>query len=127
MVRYRKIWGGLFVIVIINALAQNPPMEKHLRKLILADSDICTDEDYVIFSVALSDLFGKRNPDKVLLLDHTSMGFPSGVVRYDPIRGKVQSLLKNVPKEATNDFDTRNDSRARSRSTESGHRLKPLC
>jgi hypothetical protein len=108
-----RIPGWLLVIIIANALAQNPPTEKHLLKMMLDDAETCMDEDYVIFSVALSDLFGKRNPDKVLLLDHTSLVFPPGIVRYEPFGAKALKSLKDVPKEVTSDFDTRNKSGAR--------------
>lgn len=107
-----RIPGWLLVIIIANALAQNPPTEKRLLKMTLDDAEVCTDEDYIIFSAALSDRFGKQHPDKVLLLDHTALAFPQGIVRYDPFRRKAQKSLKDVPIEVADDFDNRNKSRA---------------
>lgn len=107
-----RIPGWLLVIIIANALAQNPPTEKRLLKITLGDAEVCTDEDYIIFSAALSDRFEKRHPDKVLLLDHTALAFPQGIVRYDPFGRKAQKSLKDVPIEVADDFENRNKSRA---------------
>jgi len=112
MNHFWKIPGCLFVIIIANALTQNPLTEKRLLKMTLDEAEVCTDEDYVIFSAALSDRFGKQNPDKVLLLDHTALAFPHGIVRYDPFGREAQKSLKDVPIEVANGFDNRNKSRA---------------
>lgn len=111
MNHFWTIPGWLFVIIIANALAQNPPTEKRLLRMTLDDAEVCADEDYLIFSAALSDRFGKQHPNKVLLLDHTALAFSQGIVGYDPFGRKAQKSLKDVPIEVTDDFDNRNKNR----------------
>jgi hypothetical protein len=108
-----RIPGWLLIIIIANALSQNPPTEKRLLKMTLDAAEVCTDEDYIIFSAALSDRFEKKDPNKVLLLGHTSLVFSPGIVQYEPFGAKALKSLKDVPKEVTSDFDTRNKSGAK--------------
>jgi hypothetical protein len=49
----------------------------------------------------------------VVLIDQTSIGFPPGMAAMTQFGGKAQTLLKEVPKEAKDDFDSRNKSSAK--------------
>jgi hypothetical protein len=71
-------------------------------------TDSVTDEDYAISSVALTDVFGKGKPEKLVLIDQTSIGFPPGMAAMTQFGGKAQPLLARVPKDAKDQFDTRN-------------------
>ena len=105
MTWHRRVWLSIVALVVTAALAQNslPPKE----------TETCTDDDYAIAAAALADLFEKQNPDKILLLDQTSIGFPPGMAAITQFGGKAQALLKDVPKDAKDEFDSRNKTRAK--------------
>jgi len=67
-------------------------------------------DDYAIFVAATSDLFAKNKIEKVIFLDHTSLGFPPGMAAMTQFGGKAQELLREVPKDAKDAFDLRNKS-----------------
>ena len=67
-------------------------------------------EDYAIFVAATSDLFANNKIEKVIFLDHTSVGFPPGMAAMTQFGGKAQELLREVPKDAKHAFDLRNKS-----------------
>jgi hypothetical protein len=47
------------------------------------------------------------------LLDQTSIGFPPGMAAITQFGAKAQALLKDVPKDAKDEFDSRNKTRAK--------------
>lgn len=71
-------------------------------------TDSITDEDYAISAAALADVFGEGKPEKLVLIDQTSIGFPPGMAAMTQFGGKAQPLLAQVPKDAKDKFDTRN-------------------
>lgn len=105
MMRLRRVRLGIAAVFISTALAQNTAPPK--------GAETCTDDDYVISVVALADLFEKQKPDKILLLDHTSIGFPPGMAAMSQFGAKAQALLKDVPKGAKDEFDSRNKNRGK--------------
>jgi hypothetical protein len=65
--------------------------------------------------------FGKQEPERVPLLDQTSLRVPPGIAAMTQFGGKAQTLLKDVPKEAKDDFDSHNKSHAKIE----GKKIKP--
>ena len=106
---HRKVWFCIVALAIGTALAQNPAPAKHTT----TDAETCADDDYAISAIALADLFEKQKPDTILLLDHTSIGFPPGMAAMTQFGAKAQALLKDIPKDAKDEFDSRNKTRAR--------------
>jgi len=104
MTWHRGFWLGVVALVITATLAQNsvPPQA----------TETCTDDDYAISAAALSNLFEKQTPDKILLLQQTSIGFPPGMAAMTQFGAKAQALLKDVSKDTKDAFDSRNQSRA---------------
>jgi hypothetical protein len=100
MVQIRQILGWLVVVAVASGFAQAPATPN--------DIEGCTEEDYAIYTAALNDLFQKRKPDKVVVIDQTSIGVPPGMAAWTQFGGKAQELLKSSPKEAKDDFDSRN-------------------
>ena len=96
----RIVWisGCLFVLVVANALAQSSSTA--------TETEACTGEDYAISTVALNDLFATQKPDRVLLRDHTFVHLRA----TDPIN---KFYFRDVPEEATVNFDSRNMSNAK--------------
>ena len=74
-------------------------------------AELCSDEDYAIFSAALDHLYAGKKLDSVLVLNRTSTGVPPGVVAVTHLRGMIQGFFNRVPEEARRDFDTRNKNR----------------
>ncbi len=72
------------------------------------DAAVMTDEDYAIATVALTDVFREGRPGKLLLIDLTSTGYPPGMAAMTQFGGKAQPLLAQVPKDAADQFDSRN-------------------
>jgi hypothetical protein len=105
MTHLKQVFSLLFVLAFAQALAQAPPPP--------TETEACTADDYAIYAAALGDRFGKQKPKRVVLLDQTSMGFPPGMAAMTQFGGKAQTLLKDVPREAKDDFDTRNKARAK--------------
>lgn len=75
--------------------------------------EICTSDDYAIYEVALTDLYGQQKTQRVILIDQTSTGFPPGMAAMTQFGGKAQPLLKDFPKEAKDDFEARNQTHAK--------------
>lgn len=96
MTRIGRISGWLVVLVFANALSQTSST--------LKEKDVATKEDYAIFAAALTEQFGKRKPDRVLLRDHTSIRFMAAEF---PVH-LVLPDVPNVPKDAEDDFESRN-------------------
>jgi len=67
-------------------------------------------EDYAIFVAATRDLFANNKIEKVIFLDHTSLGFPPGMAAMTQFGTKAQELLREVPKDAKDAFELRNKS-----------------
>jgi hypothetical protein len=105
MVQFRQILGWLVVVAVASGFAQTPATPK--------DTEACTEQDYAIYTVALNDLFGKQKPDKVVIIDQTSLGVPPGMAAMTQFGGKAQELLKSTPKEAKDDFHSRNKTRVK--------------
>jgi hypothetical protein len=105
MVQIRRILGWLVVVAVASGFAQTPATPN--------DTEVCTEQDYAIYTAALNELFQKRKPDKVVVIDHTSIGVPPGMVATTQFGGKAQELLKSTPKEAKDDFDSRNKTRVK--------------
>jgi hypothetical protein len=105
MRHFKRISCLLAVVAVASALAQTATAPSPL--------EACTADDYAIYAVAFGDRFGKQKPKRVVLLDQTSMGFPPGMAAMTQFGGKAQTLLKDVSKEAKDDFDSRNKARAR--------------
>jgi hypothetical protein len=94
VIRITSISSYLLLIVVASAFAQNSST--------ITEAEVCAAEDYVIFRVALSELFAKEKPDRILLRDHT-------FVR----NAEAEMFLPDVPDEAKVDFDSRNKRPAR--------------
>jgi hypothetical protein len=105
MTRHCRVCLGIASVFVTAALAQNPAPPK--------ETETCTDDDYAISAAALADLFEKQEPDKILLLDHTSIGFPPGMAAMTQFGAKARALLNDVPKDAKDEFDSLNKTRAR--------------
>jgi len=106
MPHFKSISGLLAVVAVASALAQTAIAPSPLEG--------CTADDYAIYAAALNDRFGKqKKSERVVLLDQTSMGVPPGMAAMTQFGGKAQTLLKDVPKEAKDDFDSRNKARAK--------------
>jgi len=69
-----------------------------------------TVEDSAIATAALLEIFGEAPPEKLVLIDQTSVGVPPGMAAMTRLGGKAQPLLAQVPKEAKEQFETRNKS-----------------
>jgi len=66
-----RLWilaGWLFVLVISKGPIQISSLPNA--------AEVCTDEDYGIFSAALDGLYAEKKVDSLLLLDRTSTGIP---------------------------------------------------
>lgn len=105
MIKSASILGWLVLVAFVSGIAQTPTTPK--------ETEACTEQDYAIYAAALNDLFGREKPDRVVLLDQTSIGFPPGMAATTQFGGKAQALLKDFPKEAKDDFDSRNKAQVR--------------
>lgn len=105
MSRFGSTLGWVVLVAAGSVLAQAPAAPK--------ETEGCTEQDYAIYAAAFNDLFGKEKPDRVVLLDQTSIGFPPGMAAMTQFGGKAQPLLKDFPKEAKDDFDARNKTRVK--------------
>ncbi len=70
-----------------------------------------SEEDYAIATAAISRIFGEAHPEKLLLIDQTSTGFPPGMAAMTQFAGRAQPLLAQVPKDAKDQFEARKKSR----------------
>ena len=95
----------LVVIISASALAQTA--------IAPATLEVSTTDDYAIYSVALTDLYGKPKIERIVLIDQTSTGFPPGMAATTQFGGKAQPLLKDFPKVAKDDFEARNKTHAK--------------
>lgn len=100
MPHFKRSLGWLLILAVASALAQTAAPQSAL--------DICTADDYAIYTTALSDLYGKQKIERIVLIDQTSTGFPPGMAAMTQFGGKAQPLLKDFSKEARDDFDARN-------------------
>jgi len=75
--------------------------------------EVSTADDYTIYSIALTDLYGKQKIERIVLIDQTSMGFPPGMAATTQFGGKAQPLLNDFPKDAKEDFEARNKTHAK--------------
>ena len=101
MTNLRRILWSIVVIAFAQAAARSPAPSK--------ETEPCTAEDYAIYAAALTDLFGNQKHDKVLLINQTSRDVPPGLAKISVYGGnKVQGFLKDVPKEAKDEFDSHN-------------------
>ena len=105
MAQFKPTLGWLVLVAVASSLAQPPAPPK--------ETEPCTERDYAIYAVALNDLYGKQKPERVVLIDQTSIGFQPGMAAMTQFGGKAQTLLKEVLKEAKDDFDSRNKSSAK--------------
>jgi hypothetical protein len=105
MVQIRQILGWLVVVAVAGGFAQTPTTPN--------DTEACTEQDYAIYTAALNDLFQKRKPDKVVVIYQTSLGVPPGMAATTQFGATAQELLKSTPKEAKDDFDSRNKTRVK--------------
>jgi hypothetical protein len=94
----------LAALTITSGLAQTPSNPAPL--------EICTAEDYAIYSAALNEVFGKQTK-QLVLIDQTSTGVPPGMAGWTRSMRKAQPLLAEFPKEAREDFDARNKTYAK--------------
>lgn len=92
MSHFNRSSGWLIILAATSALAQTVASQSPL--------ETCTADDYAIYTAALSDLYGKRKIERVILMDQTSAGFPPGMAAMTQFGGKAQQLLKDFPKEA---------------------------
>jgi hypothetical protein len=95
----------LVVMTAASALAQTATAPAPL--------EVSTTDDCAIYSVALTDLYGKHKIERIVLIDQTSTGFPPGMAATTQFGGKAQPLLKDFPKEAKEDFEARNKTHAK--------------
>jgi hypothetical protein len=90
--------GWLFVLIVSKGLTQTSSPSA---------SNVCTDEDYAIFSAAL----GNQKVDSLVILDHTAATENAIGTAVAKIRSGDESFYKDVPKEAKDDFEARNKNR----------------
>jgi hypothetical protein len=105
MARFGSTLGWFVLVVAVSVIAQAPATPK--------EPEGCTEQDYAIYAAALNDLVGKENPDRVVLLDQTSIGYPPGMAATTQFGGKAQPLLKDFRQEARDDFHARNKTRVK--------------
>jgi hypothetical protein len=100
MIYTKRILWLLIITSAATLFAQSPATPKK--------AEVCTEEDYAIFTAALNDRFVKQKPDKVVLRDDTSEG-----------RSLLMSPMAEAPlgpdvsQDAKEDFDSRNQSHAK--------------
>jgi hypothetical protein len=63
-----------------------------------------TVEDSAIATAALLEIFGEAPPEKLVLIDQTSVGAPPGMAAMTRLGGKAQPLLAQVPKKRRNNL-----------------------
>lgn len=103
MNRFWILSSWIFVLVISKGPIQAPSLP--------SAAELCTDEDYAIFSASLDYLYGGKRLDSVLVLDRTSAGVPPGLGGIAGLRNRIQGFYDRVPEEARRDFDARNKNR----------------
>lgn len=98
MTRIARVSWVLFLIVATNGAAQKSPAP--------TKTEVCTPEDYAIYAAALNYFFARLKPERVMLRDRTAtrLGSP------DPLD---RMAFRDVPEEATVDFDSRNKTQAK--------------
>jgi hypothetical protein len=116
--------GGQKCAVPLNTRRMNPdciePVLDNLLRDIMKTSvpenmaDCWNEPDFGRGSAAaLNKLFGKEKSDRVVLLDQTSMGFPPGMAARTNWAARLRPCSRDFPKEAKDDFDSRNKAQAR--------------
>lgn len=100
MPHFKRSFAWLLILAAASVLAQTAAPQSPL--------ETCTVDDYSIYTAALSDLYAKQKIERIILIDQTSTGFPPGMAAMTQFGGKAQPLLKDFPKEAKDDFETRN-------------------
>jgi hypothetical protein len=86
MAQFKPTLGWLVLVAVASSLAQTlePPKE----------TETCTEQDYAIYAVALNDLYGKQKPERVVLIDQTSIGFPPGMAAMTQFGGQGSDLAQ---------------------------------
>ena len=100
-----RMISGLLVFMTAATLAQTPAATAP------TSLETCTTEDYAIYAAALNELFGKQG-QKLVLVNQTSTGIPPGLAAWTRFGFRAQGFLKELPKEAKDDFDARNKTHA---------------
>lgn len=98
MTRIARVSWLLFLIVVTYAFGQKPPTP--------TQTEVCTPEDYLIYAAALNDFFARQKPERVLLRDRT-------VARFRASDSINKMYFRDVPEEATVNFDFRNTTQAK--------------
>jgi hypothetical protein len=75
-------------------------------------AEVCTDEDYAIFSAAFYALPGFQRPDSMIVLDRTANGYPPGLGAVTRANSGKEVFYRDVPKEAQDELNSRNKSRS---------------